>query len=167
MRVLIFFLLIALFSCTDNNQNPERVQGVWIPETIDWDDGSFKFLFIRDTAFTQISSTQSKDDKDSIYFMTEPGYNLSAGTIHVRDTVAVVSFQDLYKHVPLISDKFPSSIKIDTIYFNKGNSFILYQGKPYKKTNMFKRESKDIIDSIAINFVQFLKKKQNISPSSR
>lgn len=159
MRLLISLLLIALLSCKDNNnQTSEKIQGIWIPETIDWKDGSFKILSIRDTAFIQIASTQSKDHLDSIYFMTEPGFNLSAGAIDIRDTIAVVSFRDLYKHVPLINDKFPSSIKVDTISINDSNVFI-YQGKPYKKTSMFKSESKEIIDSIAINFVKFLKKK--------
>jgi len=138
---------------------PNRLNGIWIPESINWEDGSFKILYIRDTSFVQIASNQSKDDKDSIYFMVEPGFNLSAGTIHINDNIAVIYIQDLYKHTPLISDNLPSSVKVDTIYLDeKKNDALMYQEKLYRKTVLFKNESQDKIDSIAINFAQFLKK---------
>lgn len=157
MRLLLFLIVVTSLSCKNTNQTPGKLQGVWIPETIDWKDGSFKILSIRDSCFTQISATQSKDDKDSIHFMIEPGFNLSAGAIHIKDTVAVVSIRDLYKHIPRLGEKIPGSMRIGTLNVLDSKGFLVYQGKYYKKTNMFKRESQDIIDSISINFAKKLK----------
>lgn len=160
MHTSIFFLIIfVLLGCKENNRIPEKFEGIWIPETIDWKDGSFNFLRINDTSFAQISSTQSKDDKDSIYFMVEPGLNFSAGKIEVNNSnTAIVHFRDLYKHVPLISERFPSEVKIDTIYIDsKRGHFIMYQGKPYRKTEMFKKESIDQLNSIGDYYLRSFK----------
>ncbi|HTE27270.1 hypothetical protein [Flavitalea sp.] len=101
------------------------------------------------TNFAQISSTQAKDDNDSIHFMAEPGLNFSAGTIETNNNTAIVHFRDLHKHVPLISEKFPSEIKVDTIYFDiKKEDIIVYQGKRYYKTEKFKKESREQLNSI-------------------
>ena len=146
--VLAIFVLIG---CKEKNKTSEKFEGLWIPETIDWKDGSFKFLRIHDTSFILISSTQSKDNKDSIYFQVEPGLNYSAGRIEANsNSTAIVHFRDLYKHVPLNSEKFPSGLKIDTIYIDsKKKDFVIYQGKQYRRTEMFKKESIGQMNSIS------------------
>jgi hypothetical protein len=159
MHASIFLVIIFVLLGCKENQTPEKPEGIWIPETIDWKDGSFKILRIHDTSFIQISATQSKDDKDSIYFQVEPGLNFSAGRIEANNNnTAIIHFRDLYKHVPLISEKFPSEIKIDTIYIDsKKRDFITYQGKQYRKTEMFKKESIDQMNSISKFYLDRLK----------
>lgn len=159
MHASNFLLIIFVLLGCEENQTPEKLEGIWIPETIGWKDGSFKFLSIHDTSFIQISSTQSKDNKDSIYFMVEPGLNFSAGRIEGDNTnIAIVYFRDLYKHVPLISEKFPSEVKIDTVYIDgKRKDFLMYQGKLYRKTEMFKKESIDQMNSISNYYLGHLK----------
>jgi hypothetical protein len=159
MHASIFLVIIFVLLGCKENQTPEKLEGIWIPETINWKDGSFKFLRMHDTCFIQISATQSKDDKDSIYFQVEPGLNFSAGRIVANNNnTAIVHFKDLYKHVPLISEIFPSEIKIDTIYFDSSKrDFIIYRGEPYIKTEMFKKESIDLMNSISKYYLDQLK----------
>lgn len=156
MHASIFLVIIFVLLGCKENKTPEKLEGIWIPETIDWKDGSFKFLRMHDTSFIQISATQSKDDKDSIYFQVEPGLNFSAGRIEANNNnTAIVHFRDLYKHVPLISEKFPGEIKNDTIHIDR--DFIIYQGKPYRRTEMFKKESIDQMTSISKYYLDRLK----------
>jgi hypothetical protein len=159
---ILILIIFVLLGCKEN-QTPAKLEGIWIPETIDWNDGSFKFLRMHDTSFIQISATQSKDDKDSIYFMVDPGLNFSAGRIDANNNnAAIIHFRDLYKHVPLISEKFPSEVKIDTIYIDtKKRDFIMYQSKPYRKTEMFKKESIDQMNSISKYYLDRLKSNNN------
>lgn len=58
-------------------------------------------------------------------------------------------------HVPQISERFPSDEKIDTIYFDsKKKEFINYQGKSYRKTEMFKKESIYLMNSISKYYLE-------------
>jgi hypothetical protein len=51
--------------------------------------------------------------------------------------------------------KFPSEEKIDTIYMDsKKKGFINYQGKPYRKTEMFKKESIVLMNSISKYYLE-------------
>lgn len=90
MHTSIFLIIILILLGCNENQAPEKLEGIWIPETIDWKDGSFKFLRMHDTSFIQISATQSKDDKDSIYFMVEPGLNFTASRIKAINNSVIV-----------------------------------------------------------------------------
>lgn len=148
-------LSFFLFSCvvTDKGEDSLKLNGYWVPDSIDWAEGSFKILRIQDTAFYQLASTNAKDEKDSIHFMVEPGVNLSGGTVDLEGNRRSIRFQDLYKDIPLLSDQFPGVIKYDTLYIIRADTLhLFYQGKKYVRTDMIKQKSIVEISNFINNF---------------
>jgi hypothetical protein len=148
--------ICLLFSCSaDKELDSANLNGYWIPEAIDWKEGSFKILNIQDTSFFQLASTQAKDEKDSIYFMVEPGVNLCGGTIDLEGKNRLVRSQDLYKDIPLLSDHFPGVMKYDTLYLIRDDTLhILYQGKKFVRTERLKQKSIAEISEFVKNFAR-------------
>lgn len=153
MKYFIFLFFLFFICCHTNKIDSKGLEGFWIPESIDWKDASFKILYIKDTLFFQVASTQAKDEKDSLYFMVEPGFNLAGGKISSIGNYSVVGIQDLYKDIPLLSDKFPGPIKLDTLFIDARNPNLLrYQHIEYKRTEMLKQKSKNEINVILKRF---------------
>ncbi|WP_276484149.1 hypothetical protein [Paraflavitalea pollutisoli] len=58
------------------------LNGTWIPEKINWKEGSFYSLLIQqDTSITLVAATSHKNKDGSIDFGTQPGFIVRHGTI--------------------------------------------------------------------------------------
>jgi hypothetical protein len=79
MRYCIFLSLLIICSC-GKSQKKENLSGIWIPEVVDWEDGSFRTYHIQEDTVVIISSLQKLID-DSIYFRTEPGFSVMKGVL--------------------------------------------------------------------------------------
>lgn len=153
MKIYNLLLCSIFVSCTSSNSDFPELNGFWRPQNIDWEEGSFKIIFIQDNTFFQLSSTQSKDEYDSIYFMVEPGVNLSGGTIGPGKLNRLVSYQDLHKDIKLLSNHFPSDMRYDTITVKMSDTLkIIFQGEKFIRTEMLKKKSIDEIKAFVKNF---------------
>ncbi|MFN8349575.1 MAG: hypothetical protein U0X91_31535 [Spirosomataceae bacterium] len=157
-KIILFFLL--QISCENSNEN---YNGIWIPETINWKEGNFETIYIEnDTSFVKISSTNLLLRSDSIQFMTEPGFILSAGSIIKTDNKFLEAKYNIwYKFINLQGEKLPSKTIKETIKIEKKANMIslIYRNKIYLKTNKFSNESKIQLLNISNGFLENLKKK--------
>jgi hypothetical protein len=159
MRYFIFLSLLIICSC-GNSRKKENVNGIWVPEVVDWQDGSFDTYYIKEDTVIIISSMQ-KLIHDSIYFRTEPGFKIMKGVLKlVGDQKYLLPHRILYRTLKLpginsddiITDTISVVASNDTTIKLNINGINFIQGKLY--TN----ESKESIITMATKMVPDLEK---------
>ncbi len=163
MKVVSFFVatIILLSGCTDIDKS-QKIEGIWIPEKVNWHDGSFHtFYFYNDTSFVLLASTQ-KMINDSIYFQAEPGFRVNEGRIIVRkDNEVTIAYKVLYAFIRMIGEKYPGDEVRDTIRLSDVNNDIIgfeYKGTSFVKTDRYTQRSVQIIKSFPVEMIPELKK---------
>jgi hypothetical protein len=143
------------FCCCGESRRKDNVDGIWIPEVVDWKEGSFDTYYIKDSTVIIVSSEQKKIN-DSIYFRTEPGFNVRKGSLRcIPDGKFVLPNRVLYQFIKLpgikADETFTDTISIvsskDTAVRLNINGINFIQGRLYTK------ESKESIISIATKMV--------------
>jgi hypothetical protein len=162
----ILALFLGFFSCSNSSKEINDLNGVWIPKIIDWKDGSFETLYIYDdTSFVKLGSTNFLSKKDSIEFMIESGFNLSAGTLGISKNEFVrLSYRIWYRNIKIVGEKLPSSIMNDSIAVHhvKDSLVIKYSGKDYSRTSYITHEGYKKLKSIVKIVLPELKKESKI-----
>jgi hypothetical protein len=178
---LLTGLLLLCLSCYPPKHPPkhspkqEQPNGIWIPAEISWDVESdptaeirmiiagFKTIYIYDdTSFVLFSSAQTKAENDSITFMAEPGFSVSAGTIDTvsHDLSFKVSYRKLYEVFKHVGEIYPGAGREDTIkVIESGDtlSALIFEGKKYVRgDNRFTWTSKMVLEGMVHNFVPVL-----------
>lgn len=84
-QILLCIVLVYFSSCAESQIGVNDVMNYpWIPKQANGKDGSFETLyFYNDSSFLKITSTQVLTEKDSISFMSEPGFILYSGKYNV------------------------------------------------------------------------------------
>lgn len=155
-QILLSLVLIYFSACVKSQTSVnETMKYPYIPEKINWQEGSFEtFYFYNDSSFVKIASTQTLTDKDSISFMSEPGFILYSGNYSItkEKNEILLYYRLLYRTFKLTSENLPSEYISEKLLYNTtgGNIIIKAKGVPYNKTKKFTNESlhklKDIIE---------------------
>lgn len=148
MRYCIFLSLLIICSC-GKSQKKEDLSGIWIPEVVDWEDGSFRTYHIQEDTVVIISSLQKLID-DSIYFRAEPGFSVMKGVLSpVADQKYQLQHKALYRFIkiPGLPDVGTDTISVvasgDTIQKLNIN------GKNFIQARLYTGKSKEAIISLA------------------
>jgi hypothetical protein len=164
--ISIIFIFLLFASCNTGESFLSSINGIWIPNEINWVDGNFNTIyFYHDTSFIIISSTQ-KNICDSIYFQAEPGFNIRQGKIiefdlHRAETLS----QTLYRYFTLPGDSTPSCLIRTTLLFDlKGKNItsLTFLGVKYERTYKYTSRSVTTIENIASKMIPELKMKYGI-----
>lgn len=156
-RIYVFNIVIGiglLFTSCKFDSTP--IQGIWIPEVIDWQSveipdinqtkkSSFHILdFEPSGVFFLFSSTQALDN-DSIYFQSEPGIVICKGVWSVEKEDIKVEYRTVYQTLKIDDD---SKIQHKTLPFKDGKIF--FEGTFYEQGNTLtvksRRRIKEYID---------------------
>jgi len=171
MKSIIIQVIIFLFSCSQTPKpsiiklsNPliAELQGIWIPEKINWANGDFDtYYFPNDSSAIIISSVQRKTG-DSIYFNAEEGFNIKKGTLSLSlDSNILIKAHTIYQFVKMI-DSAGNEIKSDTsivLVLQKGsNKSIRLNNLTYVPAVEYTEESKQSIINIATKMVPDIEK---------
>jgi hypothetical protein len=161
-NTVAFFVCLIVISCNTTSKNNLKIEGFWIPETVNWEDGSFNtFYFYNDTAFLLLSSTQ-KLINDSIYFQSESGFVLKQGSFKIRSKIsAEIRFRTLYRLIHIEGDTIPSTLSNDWLILNVKDQRIksfLFAKVRYLQTFKFDDTSRKTINSFLIKLVPNIKK---------
>ena len=156
MKKAIFILtILSLISCSSRISN---ISGIWIPQSVDWDDGTFEtFYFYNDTSLIILSSTQGYFN-DSIFFQAEPGFALSEGKIisSKRDFIEIESRVIYRFFTPPGAAPVPTAwVKENlTLSYKKDSIFSFdYEDEKYIKTNRYRSQDVERIKNIAVKTV--------------
>lgn len=160
-------MCIFLTCCTIERQKENNIYGIWVPEDINWSDGSFEtFYFFNDTSYIILTSTQ-KIIQDSIYFETEPGLILNSGTMYVNNNKTIeLKGRILYRFINLSGEATPTNIIKSSIKLNTNGSFIKsfnYGNVKFIKTSKYTKQSVNSIKSISIKMVENINRKHNMN----
>jgi hypothetical protein len=165
-RYVLILLALGFFSCSNPQENIVNLNGIWIPKSIDWEEGSFEIFYVyNDTCFAKIASTQVLVESDSISFMSEPGFILSDGKLKSNEKNVAISYRILYRFINIEGEKIPSNIITDTLKLKKEKDSVTsfnYQNKDYIRTDYFTTESKERMKSIATKFATKLKEEYKL-----
>ena len=161
-RITIIIIAVIAVSCRNT---PVNLNGIWIPEKINWQEGSFHTIYIyNDTNFIRFASTQTKND--SIEFMTGEGFVLEYGHLQRdSDKEVPVSFNVLHRSVRIVGEELPGILVNDTLKLieNTPEKKSLKLGnETYNKTNIYTYESKQRMIALAKNLVPELLKEYNL-----
>jgi hypothetical protein len=163
MRYFIFLSLL-IFCCCVKSRKKESVNGIWIPEVVDWKEGSFDTYYIKDDTVVIISSEQ-KMIKDSIYFRTEPGLNLMKGVLRpVADRKFLLPHRTLYRFIKLTGAK-ADEILIDTIFVVPSKDTVVrlrINGINFIQGRLYTRVSRELIIATATIMVPYMEKHPEI-----
>lgn len=159
MRYLIFLLLL-IFCCCGKSKRKENADGIWIPEVVDWKEGSFDTYYIKDSTVIIISSEQKRLN-DSIYFRTEPGFNVKKGVLRrITDGKFLLPHRILYRFIKLPGIKADETFT-DTISIvsSKDTAVRLnINGLNFIQARLYTKESRESIISIATEMVPDMEK---------
>jgi hypothetical protein len=154
------FLSLLIFCCCGKSRKKENVNGIWIPEVVDWQEGSFNTYYIKDDTGIIISSEQ-KMIKDSIYFRTEPGFNVMKGVLRpLADGKFLLPHRALYRFIKLPGIK-ADEILADTISVvpSKDTAVRLsINGINFIQGRLYTRDSRESIISIVTEMVPDMEK---------
>ncbi len=155
-KILLFVVLVYFSSCVKSQTGLNDIMKYpWIPKKVNWQEGSFEtYYFYSDSSFVKIASTQRQADKDSISFMSEPGFILYSGKYNISKAKneILLQYRLLYRTFKRTGEKLPSDYMIEKILFSTTgrNKEIKAKGVSYVKTNFFSSESlhklKDVIE---------------------
>lgn len=157
-KIIVLSIILCNFGCNGKSQT---LSGIWIPQTVNWKEGDFSnFYFLNDTSVVIIPSTQKKI-KDSIYFETEPGFNLLKGSIKQTSlNTYLISSKAIYRFIKL-PDLTGNEIYIDTLHvirqYNK-IAKIKINSSFYVPGNLYTKKSKESIYSIVTKMVPEIEK---------
>jgi len=158
-QILLCLLFIYFSSCATSQTTISDVRGYpWIPQKQNWKEGSFETLyFYNDSSFVKIASTQVLTDKDSISFMSEPGFILYSGKYNiVKGTNEILlQYRLLYRTFKLTGEKLPSEYIIEKISLStsKNNKIIKVEGISYIKTKKFTMEGLHKLNDVVKKFL--------------
>jgi hypothetical protein len=159
MRYFVFLSLL-IFCCCGKSKKMENVNGIWIPEVVDWKEGSFDTYYIKDDVVIIISSEQ-KMIKDSICFRTEPGFNVMKGVLRpVADGKFLLPHRTLYRFIKLSGVK-ADEFLTDTISVVPSKDTALrlsINGINFIQGRLYTRDSKESIIVIATKMVPDMEK---------
>lgn len=159
MRYCIFLLLLIVCSC-GKSRKKENVNGIWIPEVVDWKDGGFDTYYINEDTVVIITSEQ-KLIHDSIYFRTEPGINVKKGILNpIADHKYLLPYRTLYRFIKLPGTD-ANDVVTDTISVVPSNDAGLQlniNGKNFIQGKLYTHEARKAIISIATKMVPELEK---------
>jgi hypothetical protein len=166
-KITFVFILLSLIACKPESSYKSNINGIWVPQMINWKDGSFNtFYFYNDTSFIMLSSTQ-KQIKDSIYFQVEPGFILKQGSVISLDSSkAEINSRVLYRFITLPGDTTPSSLIKENIPLVKEGENVAsfeYIGVKYIRTSKYTSQSVNTIKNLATKMATDLKKEYGIN----
>jgi hypothetical protein len=157
-KSIVLIAILFVFGCNGKSQT---LSGIWIPQTVNWKDGDFSnFYFLNDTSVIIIPSTQKKI-KDSIYFETEPGFNLLKGSIkQTSPNTYLISSKAIYRFIKLPAVK-GNEIYVDTLHVIHQNNKITkikINSSFYVPGDLYTKKSKERIYSIVTKMVPEIEK---------
>jgi hypothetical protein len=166
-KIAFVFMLLSFMACKPESSYNCNINGIWIPQMINWEDGSFNtFYFYNDTSFIMLSSTQ-KQIKDSIFFQVEPGFVLKQGTfISLNSIKAEIKSHVLYRFITLPGDTTPSTLLKESLTLVKEGKNIVsfeYNGSKYIRTSKYTSQSANTIKNLATKMAPDLKKEYGIN----
>ncbi len=156
MKVIYYSLIIGAIFVSCNTKQQLRLKGIWIPEEVNWEDGSFEtFYFYNDSDFILLSSTQ-KSINASIYFQAEPGFRLSDGRFEDIESKGLITFTTLYTFIKLPGEEIPiKPITAELILSIKENEVVSFQyrGIRFIKTHKYTHKSVQAIEAMRVKMV--------------
>jgi hypothetical protein len=165
-RFVLILIALCFFSCSNPQENIVTLKGLWIPKSINWEEGSFEIFYVyNDTCFAKVASTQVLLENDSISFMSEPGFILSDGKLKSNKKYVAISYRILYRFIKIKGEKIPSNIITETLKLKKEKDSVTsfnYQNKDFIRTDYFTMDSKERIKSIATKFASKLKEEYKL-----
>lgn len=153
MKLVTISLAIVLFSCADKENKRTGLNGIWIPQNVNWKDGNFDtYYFPDDTSVVIISSVQKKIG-DSILFRTEPGFNIKKGVVEALPNGQFkISYKFIYRFVKLTTAN-ADKVFEDTAKVMQPNQSLQINHILYQRANTYTKESRDAITAIATKMV--------------
>ncbi|HTI91941.1 MAG TPA: hypothetical protein VL727_15205 [Puia sp.] len=151
---------MLIISCCDKSRKKGSVNGIWIPEVVDWKEGSFDTYYIKDDTVVIISSEQKKI-KDSIYFRTEPGFNVAKGVLRpIAEGKYLLPHKSLYRFIKLkganADGTFTDTVSVVSL---KGTPVRLnINGINFIQGRLYTKESRESIISIVTEMVPDMEK---------
>jgi hypothetical protein len=134
LTCLAFFILYIACNWIQD-EKPTSINGIWIPQEINWEQGNFETFYFQGNSSVIIISSVQRKVKDSIIFATEPGFNIKKGVIKsIGNNKFVISGTVIYRFIKLTgvtNDAFQDTvivslenhrhlIKVDTVSYQKG-----------------------------------------------
>lgn len=166
-NIIVLGLFIILISCSNRFKSKDNLNGLWIPDSVNWKNASFESILIfDDTSFVKIASTNILLKNDTLQLMTEPGFVLSSGIIKdLNHNMKTISYRTLYRYIQIEGEKIPSEIINDTLKVDRGKDSLLlyYSNKLYRRTNKISKESQERLKSLVDTFLPELKQRFNVS----
>lgn len=167
MRKIAFvFILLSFVTCKTEEPYKPNINGIWVPESINWEAGSFStFYLYNDTSFILLSSTQKYID-DSIFFQAEPGFILRQGAvISIDSSKAEINSRVLYRFITLPGETTPSALineNLSLMTEGRNIASFEYKGVKYVRTNKYTSQSVSTIKNLATKMAPDLKKEYGI-----
>ena len=160
MRILLIGAMLLAINYGFCQVTPPKLSGIWIPVKVNWKSGDFNtYYFGSDSSVVIISSVQKKI-KDSIYFNTEEGYNIFAGTTKPESSkVTIASTKVVYRFMKISGFDYNKVFK-DTIVriYNNGSTLLRINGVLFHPARLYKAASKEEVIGIATKTVPMMKK---------
>jgi hypothetical protein len=157
MRYFIFLSLLIICSC-GKSQNKENLNGIWIPEVVAWEDGSFNTYHIQKDTVAIIASMQKMID-DSIYFRAEPGYSLMKGVLSpVADRKYLLSHRALYRFIKLPGLPDVATDTISVVASNDTTIKLNINGINYIQARLYTDKSRELIITMATKMAPEMEK---------
>jgi len=159
--LVLSFLSFSFSSCVHSQASLNIQSQPWIPRKVNWNEGSFETLyFYNDSCFIKIASTQVLTEKDSVNFMSEPGFILYSGKYSILKSGSeiLLSYRLLYRAFKLTGEKLPSDYMSERLFVNttdKG-SVIKMKDVPYIKGEKVTKESYQKLQDIIEKFLPTL-----------
>jgi hypothetical protein len=160
MRQFLIIILcsveVFVISCVNENggqriASPAFLLGYWIPRTVNWKEGDFStYYFVDDSTAVVLSSVQ-KNLHDSIYFATEPGFNIKKGVVRVMGGGRFsITGKTIYRFIKVggLDEGFQ-----DTVSIGEGNQSMVINGVAYIRGDRYTQESKQRIQNIVTEMV--------------
>lgn len=156
MKIVFTSFVLLLLSCSGKQEGKlSSIRGIWIPRTANWQEGDFStYCFLNDTTAVVLSSVQ-KNRQDSIYFATEPGFNIKKGIVRqMADGRFSITGKTIYRFIKLTGadgkEAFQDTVAVDD---EKGRQSMMINGVPYVQGDRYTQESKRRINDIMTKMV--------------
>jgi|GEM_PF-5600482 len=148
--------MLCFLACMGQEKTVNRLNGFWIPESIDWKEGSFETFCFLDSGFMKIASSQVRVAKDSISYFSEPGFIVNAGSFQTHENYITISHRVLYRFIGIVGENLPGDLITDTLWLkNKKDHTVSfsYQLTKYVQTSKINFESRERLKSIATHYL--------------
>jgi hypothetical protein len=166
--IALLTIILLVISCDRNIK--KDLNGIWIPEKVDWKKGDFATIYVyNDTSFVKIASTNALLKNDSIAFSTDEGFVFSSGNVkNLNGAQVKLSYRIWYKFIKMNHEKLPGKLIIDTaniVTKDNHTPHLKFHNEDYLRTNKFTKNSKRQLLNIAANFLELIKIDNTISKS--